>query len=35
MNKIREGARLSQRDMHKINELYQIIEAKSDKDEIL
>lgn len=35
MLKLQEGTRLSQRDFHKLNDLYALIEDKGNKDEIL
>lgn len=35
INKMREGNKLNHKDVNKLNELYEIIEHKGDKDEIL
>lgn len=35
MGKVKEGARLSASDMNRINELYQLVEEKGSKDDIM
>lgn len=34
MDKVKEGSRLTQMDMVRINELYDMLQGKTDKDEL-